>query len=204
MRATGPSSAARRKPSAVALPWPLKRRLSSPCVPPSKLASPPNRRAVAPTTAKPFCVKSTRPFAAPSSGVSALMRTSLPASARLPLTVVVETAASGMSSASFSSAGPVALALASDFEIQPPIGVVLTTFTMSASGPFAVASSATTGRSPRFGICPLTGPHSIAPSTARALRSSSVERSITSSPFTPVSAGHCGASGANAKVAFSA
>jgi hypothetical protein len=99
-----PSSLAWRKPSAVAVPRPLKRWLSPPLrpalEPPSNARSPPSACAVAPVMVKPRCEKSTRPFAAPSNGVSGDMRTSLPARTMLPLTTVSAGRVSGMPSAS--------------------------------------------------------------------------------------------------------
>ena len=108
-----PSSGACRSASAVTVPRPLKRCESPPLSPalepPSKAISPPSVRALAALMVKPRCEKSTRPFAADSSGVSGVMRTSLPASASVPLTIESPGRASGMFSASLSSAAPVAV-----------------------------------------------------------------------------------------------
>ena len=110
----------------MAVPWPLKRSVPSGWMPPSKLASPPSTRAVPAAMLKPFWLKSTRVFAFASSGVSGLMRTSLPASATLPRTVDVPTSNSGIVSASFRSARPLPVACASALCVQPPTGEVLT------------------------------------------------------------------------------
>ena len=172
------------------MPLPLKRSDPSAASPPSKLASPPSKRAVAPTTVKPLWLKSTRPLAAPSSGLSGLMRTSLPARVRLPFTVAAEASNSGMLKPSFSSAGPLALLCASTLRVQVPTGEVLTKRSMSASGPRAWPSSTSTDRSARLRMPPCTWLSSTPAQRAFALRTSIVARSNTISPLTRLSAGH--------------
>ena len=213
MRASWPSSVARRRPSALTTPWPLKRSVPSACEPPSKLASPPYSLALAPTTAKPWFVKSTRPFAPTSSGVSGEIRTSLPASATLPFTVAVSTFISGIARLSVRSAAPVAVLVASALSIQPPAGELLTMRSISASGPRPAASSASTGSPSRLRMVACTFGKSIPPSWVRPLRSSSVPRSSARSTFAFVNSGQvevnagvlpaAGRLGTNAKLASS-
>ena len=88
--------------------------------------SPPSTRALPAETVNALWVKSIRALAAASSGVSGVMRTSLPPSARLPLTRVSLGSSSGTESASLRSALPLPLAVASARPVQRPIGVALT------------------------------------------------------------------------------
>ena len=134
-------------------------------MPPPKLTSPPSTRALARATEKPFCVKSTRARVAPSNGVSGVSRRSLPASVRLPLTLLWSGSSSGIVNPSLSSAGPVAVVAVSASPSQPPIGVVLTKRSISASGPRPLPSTVSTACS-RFGIPPCTPFHSTPPSSA--------------------------------------
>ena len=163
-----PSSGACRKPSAVAVPRPLKRCESPPLSPalepPSNAMSPPSACALALLTMKPRCEKSTRARAADSSGVSGVTRTSLLASTTLPLTIASEARASGISSASLSSAGPVTLAAARALPVQRPIGVTSMKRSMSASGPRAVPSIARRARLPSSAMRPWIPLHSTLPS----------------------------------------
>ena len=189
-RASGPSSTARRRPSALATPWPVKRTEPSASEPPSKLASPPNRRALPPTTVKSFCVKSTRPRAPASSGLSGPMRTSLPVSVRPPFTLVPAAFSSGTTRPSFRSAAPLPVLAASALPSQPPTGVVLTNCSISANGPCAAASSDSTGSASRPRTANCTWLHSTLPTRARPLRTSSTPWSRFSSALARVSTGH--------------
>ncbi len=189
-----PNSGAWRNASAVTVPRPLKRCESPPLrpalEPPSNAISPPSARALAPLTTKPRCENSTRPLAPARSGVSLVMRTSLPASARLPLTTVSAGRDSGTLSASLSSAAPVAVIAASTLPVQRPTGVASTKRSMSASGPRAVPSMSRRERLPSSAMRPCTPLHSTSPTCARAARMSSVERSTTISPDAEVNGGH--------------
>ena len=188
---------ARRRPSALAVPWPFNRSVPSACWLPSKLASPPNTRAVAPTTLKPFCVKSMRAFAPLSSGVSGVMRTSLPVNCKLPRAVAVFIRFSGSPRLSVRSALPLPVATSSALPVQPAMGVVATTCSISASGPCAVASSESTLSVSRLRMASCRPRTSSPASCALPLRISSVLRSSTSSALAPVNAGHGdGAAGA--------
>ena len=154
------------------------------------MASPPYTFALAPTTAKPFSVKSTRPFASASSGLPAPMRTSLPVSATLPLTPVASTLFSGIVRLSFRSAAPVAVLGSSALSIQPLIGVVLTKRSISASGPRPVPSSVSTGSVSRLRIATCTFGNSTPPICVLPLRNSSVPWSSSRSTWVLASAGH--------------
>ncbi len=188
-RASAPSSGAARSASAVATPWPLKRRPPSCCVPPSNVTSPPITRALAPATAKPFWLKLMRALAAASSGVSRVRRTSLPARTTLPCTLLRSSSAIGSSSASFNSAAPLAVVSRKALLVQPPTGELLTKRSKSAAGPRASPSNFSTGlRNSR--MLALTFDSSRPHKRACTLRTSSVLRSISSSPATRENAGH--------------
>ncbi len=90
------------------------------------LASPPSARALAPRTAKPCSLKSTRARTAASGGSIGIRCRSLPGSSSVPRTVLAIESVSGMRSASRSSAGPAATVCASAPPIQPPTGESLT------------------------------------------------------------------------------
>ena len=177
VRASSGISAARRRPSAVATPCPLKRSEPSGWVPPSNVASPPSTRAAPLAIAKPRCENSTRPRAPPSIGMSGLMRTSLSASATLPWTVLRSTSASGMRSASFRSAAPVAVACASAPPVHLPTGERLMKRSASASGPRPLPSTASTGPLTRSAIVALTFDSSKPPSRPCASRTC-IERAV--------------------------
>jgi hypothetical protein len=168
----------------------MKRKLPSGWMPPSKLASPPSTRAVVGPTLKPPWVKSTLPRALPSSGVSGEMRTSLPASTTLPLTVDARTSNKGMLKASFRSATPLPLASASALWVHSPTGETLTKRSMSASGPRPLPSITSTERSVRLRMPPCTRLSSTPNKRACALRISIAARSKISSPLSLVKAGH--------------
>ena len=189
-RASGPSSVARRSPSALTRPWALKRTAPSGCEPPSRATSPPNSRAVVPTSAKPRWLKSTRPRESASSGVSAVIRRSLPCSVSAPLMVVSWWCASGSASVNCRSAAPVAVLTSSDLDSQPPTGVTRTKRSISATGPCAAASSVNTASPPRLRTLAWTGSHRTLSSVACPLCSSSVPRSSARSTLAPVTAGH--------------
>ena len=107
-------------------PWALKRKPLSVCKPPSKLASPPSTRAVAPAKVRLCCVKSMRALAPAISGVAADKRTSFPASTRRPLTTDNAASWVGISSCKDNSALPDAVVSRSTWPVQPVIGVLLT------------------------------------------------------------------------------